>query len=163
MIRNLIHLVPACCGVVVSMPAPKVGDAGSIPIGTLTKFSISRFHGRNLLLSSHMGEEKTLPQFQQGSGPVTSYMHAYSGSGRHVIPLRIIIRNNNSSTAVHLHLDTGDWVSDLEQRNQRISLGPHGCELLVLELKTSFIARNFFKVFEKALFGEVTLQFPLLL
>ena len=33
------------------------------------------------------GEEKALPQFRQGSGPVTSCMHACSGSGRHVIPL----------------------------------------------------------------------------
>ena len=27
-----------------------------------------------------------------GNGPVTSYMHACSGSGRHVIPIRIDIR-----------------------------------------------------------------------
>ena len=53
-----------------------------------SKFSISGFHGRNLLLSLHGGEEKALPQFQQGSGPVTSCMHACSGSGKHVIPLR---------------------------------------------------------------------------
>ena len=38
--------------------------------------------------SSHRGEEKALPQFWQGSGPVTSCMHACSGSGRHVIPLK---------------------------------------------------------------------------
>ena len=42
--------------------------------------------------SSHRGEEKALPQFRQGSGPVTSCMHACSGSGRHVIPLMIDIR-----------------------------------------------------------------------
>ena len=30
---NLIHLVPGCCGVVVSTPARKAGDMGLIPVG----------------------------------------------------------------------------------------------------------------------------------
>ena len=41
--------------------------------------------------SSHRGEEKALPQFWQGSGPVTSCMHTCSGSGRQVNPLRMDI------------------------------------------------------------------------
>ena len=39
--------------------------------------------------SSHRGEEKALPQFRQGKGPVTSCMHACSGCDRHVIPLGV--------------------------------------------------------------------------
>ena len=47
-LANLIHLVPGCCGVVVSTPAWKAGDVGSIPVGAPTKFSISGFRGGNL-------------------------------------------------------------------------------------------------------------------
>ena len=38
---------------------------------------------------THIRErKKVLPLFWQASGPVTSYMHACSESGRHVISLR---------------------------------------------------------------------------
>ena len=89
-LANLIHLVPECCGVVVSMLAHNAGDEGSIPVSAPTQFSISGFHGRNLLSSFHRGKEKALPQFRQCSGPVTSCMHVCSGNGRHVIILRFL-------------------------------------------------------------------------
>ena len=103
----------------VSTPARKAGDAGSIPVGAPTKFSISGFHGRNLLLSSHRGEEKALSQFWQGSGPVTSCIHACSGSDRHVIPLEWGI-TKITHKQIHI-LKTGNnsvWFSDREVFNR---------------------------------------------
>ena len=88
---NLIHLVQGCSGVVVSMLVRKTGDAGPIPVRHQKFFFISGYYGSNLLPSLHRGEENTLPQFQQGSGPVTSYVYACSGSDRYVIQLGIDI------------------------------------------------------------------------
>ena len=77
-----------------------------------------------------------------------------------------IIWNDNSPTAIqsiiHLHLDSGDRISEFVQRDQRSSLRSHWCKHLVLKFETGFVARNFLKVFEKALLDEITFQLPLL-
>ena len=40
-------------------------------------------------------------------------------------------------------LALGDQVSEFKQRNQRGSLGPHGCKHLSLKPETGFVARIF--------------------
>ena len=81
--------------------------------------------------------------------------------------LRAVIWNDNSPTAIqciiHLHFYFSDQVSKFELRDQRSSQRSHRCEHLVLKLKTRFIARNFLKIFEKALLDLITLQLPLLI
>ena len=45
----------------------------------------------DILITSHGEEENALSQFWQGSGPVTSYMYACSGSDILDIPIMIDI------------------------------------------------------------------------
>ena len=68
---------------------------------------------------SNRGKEKALPQFRQGSGPVTSCIHACSGSDRHVIPLGWGI-TKITHKQIHI-LKTGNnsvWFSDREVFNR---------------------------------------------
>ena len=60
--------------------------------------------------SLHRGEEKALPQFRQDIGPVTSCMHACSGSGRHGISLRIDIWVTMCNMRLDLLIQKNNWA-----------------------------------------------------
>ena len=58
-IRERKRVTTGCCGIVVSMPAQKAIDLGSIPVSLFTKNSISGFYGGNLSLQLTQGRVKS--------------------------------------------------------------------------------------------------------